>query len=74
MALRRTRQGENCNPCIRFKVLPIYQLDKIAPPPLFFATSKISEIVSESVLLPVTIRGEVPGRAMRGGAEFELEL
>ncbi|WP_292399184.1 hypothetical protein, partial [Mesorhizobium sp.] len=27
MALRRTRQGENCNPCIRFKVLPIYQLD-----------------------------------------------
>ncbi|WP_210213185.1 hypothetical protein, partial [Mesorhizobium sp. M1E.F.Ca.ET.063.01.1.1] len=27
-ALRRTAtQGENCNLCIRFKVLPIYRLD-----------------------------------------------
>ncbi|MER8437011.1 helix-turn-helix domain-containing protein [Mesorhizobium sp. M1393] len=26
-ARRPTAQGENCNPCIRFKVLPIYQLD-----------------------------------------------
>ncbi len=32
------------------------------------ATSMIGEIVNESVLLPVTIRGEVPGRAMRGSA------
>ncbi|RWP93416.1 MAG: hypothetical protein EOR12_03370, partial [Mesorhizobium sp.] len=29
------------------------------------AALMISEIVDESVLLPVTIRGEVPGRAMR---------
>ncbi|MER8485534.1 hypothetical protein, partial [Mesorhizobium sp. M1322] len=29
LALQRTLQGENCNPCIRFKVLPIYQLDTV---------------------------------------------
>ena len=27
--------------------------------------------VAVSPLLPVTIRGEVPGRAMRGGADFD---
>ncbi|TRC89517.1 hypothetical protein FJV80_09760 [Mesorhizobium sp. WSM4310] len=27
--------------------------------------------IAASPLLPVTIRGEVPGRAMRGGADFE---
>ncbi|RWC63435.1 MAG: hypothetical protein EOS29_14960 [Mesorhizobium sp.] len=27
-------------------------------------------VVATSPLLPVTIRGEVPGRAMRGGANF----
>ncbi|RWK76410.1 MAG: hypothetical protein EOR51_29085 [Mesorhizobium sp.] len=33
----------------------------------------ISETGDESVLLPVTIRGEVPGRAMRGSAEIDKE-
>jgi hypothetical protein len=33
-------------------------------------TLKIGEIIGEGVLLPVTIRGEVPGRAMRGSASF----
>ncbi|ESW88826.1 hypothetical protein X772_09555 [Mesorhizobium sp. LSJC280B00] len=33
-----------------------------------FAMEIVGEIISESVLLPVTIWGEVPGRAMRGGA------
>ncbi len=37
------------------------------------ATLVIGEIVGESVLLPVTIRGEVPGRAMRGSATFPHE-
>ncbi|SJM29444.1 conserved hypothetical protein [Mesorhizobium delmotii] len=32
------------------------------------ATLEIGETLSEGVLLPVTIRGEVPGRAMRGSA------
>ena len=32
------------------------------------ATLMIGEILDEGILLPVTIRGEVPGRAMRGGA------
>ncbi|TIP37390.1 MAG: hypothetical protein E5X62_34545, partial [Mesorhizobium sp.] len=31
------------------------------------ATLDIGEILCEGLLLPVTIRGEVPGRAMRGG-------
>ncbi|WP_292627279.1 hypothetical protein [Mesorhizobium sp.] len=34
------------------------------------ATSMIGENFGEGVLLPVTIRGEVPGRAMRGSAAF----
>ncbi|RUX31136.1 hypothetical protein EOA13_07245 [Mesorhizobium sp. M7A.F.Ca.US.011.01.1.1] len=29
----------------------------------------IGETANDSLLLPVTIRGEVPGRAMRGGAD-----
>ncbi len=33
-----------------------------------FPATLIGEIVDEGVLLPVTIRGEVPGRAMRGSA------
>jgi len=33
-----------------------------------FATLAIGETIDDRVLLPVTIRGEVPGRAMRGGA------
>ncbi|AZO32860.1 hypothetical protein EJ071_23230 [Mesorhizobium sp. M1B.F.Ca.ET.045.04.1.1] len=28
-------------------------------------------VVAASPLLPVTIRGEVPGRAMRGGTDFD---
>ena len=35
------------------------------------ATFTIGESSDESVLLPVTMRGEVPGRAMRGGADFQ---
>ncbi|RWK98043.1 MAG: hypothetical protein EOR55_35035, partial [Mesorhizobium sp.] len=34
------------------------------------ATMEIGEILCEGVLLPVTIRGEVPGRAMRGSANL----
>ncbi|ESY86662.1 hypothetical protein ACVWWD_003096 [Mesorhizobium sp. URHB0026] len=37
------------------------------------ATSMIGEIFDDSFLLPVTIRGEVPGRAMRGGATLPHE-
>ncbi|RUW87571.1 hypothetical protein EOA19_33435 [Mesorhizobium sp. M7A.F.Ca.US.010.02.1.1] len=33
-------------------------------------TQEIGEILCEGVLLPVTIRGEVPGRAMRGSANL----
>ncbi|TIN73472.1 MAG: hypothetical protein E5Y29_19075, partial [Mesorhizobium sp.] len=33
------------------------------------ATWTTGETIDEGVLLPVAIRGEVPGRAMRGGAE-----
>ncbi|RWQ35910.1 MAG: hypothetical protein EOS21_25090 [Mesorhizobium sp.] len=32
---------------------------------------EIGEILCEGALLPVTIRGEVPGRAMRGGADID---
>ncbi|RUU27452.1 hypothetical protein EOD08_22090 [Mesorhizobium sp. M6A.T.Ca.TU.002.02.2.1] len=32
---------------------------------------EIGEILFEGVLLPVTIRGEVPGRAMRGSANLK---
>ncbi|AZO01108.1 hypothetical protein EJ066_30710 [Mesorhizobium sp. M9A.F.Ca.ET.002.03.1.2] len=35
------------------------------------ASLEIGEILCEGVLLPVTIRGEVPGRAMRGSANLE---
>jgi hypothetical protein len=38
---------------------------------LFSATLLIGEIFGEGVLLPVTIRGEVPGRAMRGSADSD---
>ncbi|RWK55534.1 MAG: hypothetical protein EOR48_11840 [Mesorhizobium sp.] len=34
------------------------------------ATLEIGEILCEGVFLPVTIRGEMPGRAMRGGADI----
>ncbi|RWQ61491.1 MAG: hypothetical protein EOS86_32840 [Mesorhizobium sp.] len=37
---------------------------------LFQQRRQIGETIGDSVLLPVTIRGEVPGRAMRGGATF----
>ncbi len=40
---------------------------------LLLATLKIGEIIGDCVLLPVTIRGEVPGRAMRGGANLGLK-
>ncbi|AZO31633.1 hypothetical protein EJ071_32430 [Mesorhizobium sp. M1B.F.Ca.ET.045.04.1.1] len=33
-------------------------------------TLAIGETADDSLLLPVTIRGEVPGRAMRGGADL----
>ena len=36
-----------------------------------FAMPAIGEGTGESVLLPVTMRGEVPGRAMRGGANVQ---
>ncbi|TGQ40465.1 hypothetical protein EN857_11100 [Mesorhizobium sp. M4B.F.Ca.ET.214.01.1.1] len=32
----------------------------------------IGETADDSLLLPVTIRGEVPGRAMRGGADLRV--
>ncbi|RUW86967.1 hypothetical protein EOA35_35000, partial [Mesorhizobium sp. M8A.F.Ca.ET.023.01.1.1] len=35
-----------------------------------FAALAIGESGDDSVLLPVTIRGEVPGRAMRGSASI----
>ncbi|RWC60231.1 MAG: hypothetical protein EOS56_15125 [Mesorhizobium sp.] len=35
------------------------------------ATLMIGEIMDEGVLLPVTMRGEVPGRAMRGSAALQ---
>ncbi|RWO67955.1 MAG: hypothetical protein EOS17_19270 [Mesorhizobium sp.] len=38
------------------------------------AALMISEIVDESVLLPVTIRGEVPGRGMRGGSTLPHDI
>ncbi|RWN90949.1 MAG: hypothetical protein EOS05_24455 [Mesorhizobium sp.] len=34
------------------------------------ATLEIGETADNSVLLPVTIRGEVPGRAMRGSVDI----
>ncbi|TPN29625.1 hypothetical protein FKO01_19120 [Mesorhizobium sp. B2-3-3] len=34
----------------------------------FAATLAIGEGIGDSVFLPVPIRGEMPGRAMRGGA------
>lgn len=34
------------------------------------AALEIGETLSEGALLPVAIRGEVPGGAMRGGAAF----
>ncbi|ESZ21328.1 hypothetical protein X737_07340 [Mesorhizobium sp. L48C026A00] len=40
----------------------------------FFATLAIGEAGDEGVLLPVTIRGEVPGRAMRGGADVQRNI
>ncbi|WP_292524920.1 hypothetical protein, partial [Mesorhizobium sp.] len=58
----------NCNPCIRFKVLPIYQLDTGRNFGAFLATLVIGEIVYESGPLPVAIRGEDAGRQVRGGA------
>ncbi|RWN93723.1 MAG: hypothetical protein EOS05_15395 [Mesorhizobium sp.] len=38
------------------------------------ATLRIGEILDESVLLPVTIRGEVPGKAMRGSATLPHDI
>jgi len=40
----------------------------LAAPALIVATSEIGETAGESVFLPVAIRGQMPGRAMRGGA------
>ncbi|RWN68003.1 MAG: hypothetical protein EOR99_09745 [Mesorhizobium sp.] len=39
-----------------------------------FATLTISESGDDGVLLPVTIRGEVPGRAMRGGTNIRRDI
>ena len=36
------------------------------------AMLEIGEILGDGALLPVTIRGEVPGRAMRGGADIDV--
>ena len=38
------------------------------------APAAIGEACDEGVLLPVTIRGEVPGRAMRGGADIRRDI
>jgi hypothetical protein len=38
------------------------------------ATAMIGEIDDDSALLPVTIRGEVPGRAMRGSATLPHDI
>ncbi|CCV16110.1 hypothetical protein MESS4_830330 [Mesorhizobium sp. STM 4661] len=38
------------------------------------ATLVIGEAGGEGVLLPVTIRGEVPGRAMRGGTDVRRDI
>jgi hypothetical protein len=47
----------------------------MAPPPRKLGTLpttlEIGEIVREGVFLPVTIRGEMPGRAMRGSADLK---
>jgi hypothetical protein len=40
----------------------------------FSATLEINEIRRKRVLLPVTIRGEVPGRALRGGRDVKLMM
>ncbi|TPK96115.1 hypothetical protein FJ938_27550, partial [Mesorhizobium sp. B2-4-14] len=72
---------ENRYPCNRSILLPIYPVRTPAPSPRIgtgrrdlSAASAISleigEILGDGVLLPVPIRGEVPGRAMRGGADF----
>ncbi|WP_287179052.1 hypothetical protein, partial [Mesorhizobium sp.] len=58
----------NCNPCIRFKVLPIYQLDTGRCLGALPATLVIGETGDKSASLPVTIRGEDAGRQVRGGA------
>ena len=38
------------------------------------ASLAIGESGGASILLPVTIRGEVPGRAMRGGASVRKRM
>ncbi|WP_292383340.1 hypothetical protein, partial [Mesorhizobium sp.] len=58
----------NCYLCIRFNLLPIYRLDSSCGLGAFHATLKVSEIIGDGVFLPVTIRGEMSGRTMRGGA------
>ncbi|TPL72908.1 hypothetical protein FJ954_14615 [Mesorhizobium sp. B2-3-15] len=40
----------------------------------FSAMLAHGEAGDNSVLLPVTIRGEVPGRAMRGGADIRMSI
>jgi hypothetical protein len=35
---------------------------------------KIGENINDGVFLPVTIRGEMPGRAMRGGADYLVKM
>ncbi|RWB18652.1 MAG: hypothetical protein EOQ40_24080 [Mesorhizobium sp.] len=37
---------------------------------LFFAPLMVGESIRDSVFLPVTMRGEMPGRAMRGSANW----
>ena len=36
----------------------------------FLQRSRLAKSSAKAFLFPVTIRGEVPGRAMRGGAEL----
>ncbi|TPK79016.1 hypothetical protein FJ548_24565 [Mesorhizobium sp. B2-4-17] len=36
----------------------------------FAATLAVGEAIGDCVFLPITIRGEMPGRAMRGGANL----
>jgi hypothetical protein len=41
---------------------------------VLFATLKIGETVDDGAFLPVTIRGEMSGRTMRGGADVTKRM
>ncbi len=41
---------------------------------VLFATLKTGETVDDGAFLPVTIRGEMSGRTMRGGADVTKQM